>query len=505
MAKANSARLYGDDYQYLMFWTQACRMFDDRSKVVKVEIESDELKSLDDIVVHYSPAIADAGKEIHKDYYQVKFHMRDNGVVTWENLIDPKFINATSKSFLQRVRDAQLKAAPDGKGVRFYLYSTWRLEGELAELHKHTDGSIDVAKLRAAKGRQKLAKVKHAWKKHLNIADDEELYKTISLLYIETGVSCRKLIENLNCQLQLAGFHPVDNTATHPYCDLCRTFVKTNRVAFSKSDIETVCKEAKLWKGRPVFEPKAKRLGIQSFLRITEHLEDATDLRLQLLDKFNEREIKDIRHWKIVAKEVKDFLAQSTKGNSPFHIHLSTHGSIAFLAGYCCNPKFEVDIAPIQSTMGRRLLWRPDFNDQSPYHGWITQEFTGKKKRSDIAVVISATHDAFTDAQAYLNKNDIPVQKVLHLKLPTPSSTAIKDGTHCLKLAQDVVSKIKEARSIHKRKGRIHLFWAAPNSFAFILGQLSAVIGPCNLYEYDFGSGVANAYVPSIKLPEMWK
>lgn len=501
----NAARLYGDDYQHLLFWIQACRMFDERSRVVKVELESPELKSLDDIVVHYSPALTEEGKEIHKEYYQVKFHMRDSGAVTWENLMDPKFINATSKSFLQRIRDAQVKAAPDGKGVRFYLYSPWHLAGEFAKIHRHTDGSLDIAKLRNASGKQKLAKIRDAWKAHLNILDDEELYKTISVLHIQTGSSYKMLVSWLNDKLQLAGFLPVDNGGTHPYCDLCRTFVKTNQVAFSKSEIEAVCKKMKLWKGRAVFEPKAKRVGIQSFLRMTEHLEDATDLRLQLVDKFNEREIKDVKHWKIVAKEVKDFLAQSTKDNGPLHIHLATHGSIAFFAGYCCNPKSGVNISPIQSTMGGRLLWRPDFSDQTPYPGWVAKEFTGKKKKSDIAVIISATHDAFTDAQAYLYKNSIPVQKVLHLKLSTPSSTAIKDGTHCLKLAQEVVSKIKEARSIHKLKGRAHLFWAAPNSFAFILGQLSAVIGPCSLYEYGFGSGVANAYVPSIKLPEMWK
>lgn len=101
LSKSVIPRMLGDDYQACFFWLLACRLFHEHSKVEKVAYELDDVKSLDDVVLFYKTAILDEFSDpVTADYYQIKFHMTQGGTFTWEDLMDPKFINATSYSFL---------------------------------------------------------------------------------------------------------------------------------------------------------------------------------------------------------------------------------------------------------------------------------------------------------------------------------------------------------------------------------------------------------------------
>ncbi|MBG1259733.1 hypothetical protein [Nostoc commune] len=50
---AIAARIQGDDYQARWFWFQICRLFSERTKVVRVGYEANNIKSFDDVVVYY--------------------------------------------------------------------------------------------------------------------------------------------------------------------------------------------------------------------------------------------------------------------------------------------------------------------------------------------------------------------------------------------------------------------------------------------------------------------
>ena len=165
MAKAVAARIYGDDYQARFFWLQACRLFEDRSKVTEVEIEAENVKSVDDVVVHYA-GMFDNGDPLSSDFYQVKFHVTANGAFTWQGMKDPAFINATSVSLLERIRNAQIKYAPDGKGCRFYVYSPWTTHPDdpFSKLVSNTDGHIRWEVLVEGGDKSKMGKVRAAWK-----------------------------------------------------------------------------------------------------------------------------------------------------------------------------------------------------------------------------------------------------------------------------------------------------------------------------------------------------
>ncbi len=105
MTTAVVARQHGDDYQARVFWLEACRLFSRYSKVARVGYEFKGIKSFDDVAVIYSTPIPDErGGTVTADFYQAKYHVDLKGSLTWEALIDPDAIGATSVSLLERLR-----------------------------------------------------------------------------------------------------------------------------------------------------------------------------------------------------------------------------------------------------------------------------------------------------------------------------------------------------------------------------------------------------------------
>ena len=101
-AKAIAARTWGDDYQARWFWIQVCRLFRDRTKVIRVEYETSNVKSLDDVAVFYENDVDEQGNPLDADYYQVKFHVTAAGAFTWKAMMNPDFINSDLAPFKQR-------------------------------------------------------------------------------------------------------------------------------------------------------------------------------------------------------------------------------------------------------------------------------------------------------------------------------------------------------------------------------------------------------------------
>lgn len=503
MANAIAARLLGDDYQHRVFWFQACRMFDERPKVARVELEANNVKSLDDVIVHYDPPINDCGEVLHAEYYQVKFHVAHDGAFTWQALTDPAFINASSVSLLQRIRNAQQQYAPNGTGCRFIVYSPWSVhpDDELASVWSTTDGRIRWDRLSQGGPKSGTGKVRDAWKQHLSLTSDDDLRITLAPLRIRIGPHADELNTWLNDRLRLAGLAPVDEGAqTHPYCDLCRTFVKTGQRVFDRAAIERLCKAEGLWRGVTFTEPTAKRIGIRSFLRATDYLEDVTDDVLCLLHHFEGRKILAPSQWTNVFEDVEAFLKRTTTSSYPHHIHLAAHGTVAFCAGYLLDSKTGVNVSPVQATNKGRVVWH-GMPSTSVTPNWLLEEYFLSKQGTELAIAVSITHAIGNDVQQYLRASQAKVRRLLHVTLPTIGSSAIHDGSQAFTLAQSLVQSIRAALSDSERGSPLHLFWAAPNAFMFLFGQMARCLGPCVLYEYDFESRIPNGYEPSLRVP----
>jgi len=252
-------------------------------------------------------------------------------------------------------------------------------------------------------------------------------------------------------------------------------------------------------------EPDAHRVGIRSFLRWAEYLEDETDAMLCLLKYFEGRKIKSPDLWQSrVFPEIYSFASKTFRGHQRYHLHLHTHASIAFATGYCLDSKAGADVAPMQSIPSGREIWRPDpRREQAAYPTWTFAEKLKAGHGPDVAVALSVTHNALKDVETYVSRSLPQVGRILSCTLPpAPSNRAVVDGTHAQLLASQISSYLKENRTEEERQGKLHIFAAAPNALLFFLGQLGRGFGPCTLYEYDFETNALGTYQPSLSFPQ---
>jgi hypothetical protein len=508
MVRAIAARIQGDDYQARWFWIQACRLFTPLTKVVKVAYEFHGVKSFDDVVVYYEGRMDDEGNSLLAEYYQVKFHVTSAGAFTWQGMMDPGFINASSISILQRLKNAQQQFAPYGMEAHFILYSPWQIHPDdpLAQIHSVADGRLDWERLARGGNRSKMGKIRTAWREYLKLDSDEELRIVLRPLRILPGKTLIELNEKLNDKLYQAGLKPVEEgQLIHPYDDLARRLIQSGKTEFIRSDIEAICKRENLWMEPPISRPNAYQVGIRSFLRWAENLEDETDVMLDLLRWFDGRNIKSPELWQEqIYPAVQNFLA-TLSPNQTCHLHLHAHLSIAFAAGYCLNSKSGIDVAVVQSTRSGRIIWHPNANpNQDAYPTWIFTEELLAEGGSDIAIAIAITHDISTDVKFYLAQTQLPIRRIISATLPgRPNPQAILDGDHAKLLADQLSNYLRVNRTLTERQSQLHIFAAAPNGLVFFIGQVARSFGTTAFYEYDFDTNMPGAYQPSLAFPPL--
>lgn len=504
MSGVNVPRIQGDDYQARWFWMQACRLFYDRTKAVRVAYEQNNVKSFDDVVIYYNNSMQDDdGTRLEAEYYQVKFHVTAAGAITWQGMMDPAFINASTFSILQRLKDAQQQYAPNGSGCHFKLYTPWMVHPDdpLAEIFSRADGKLIFSKLEVGGNRSNMGRIRKAWRDHLQIDSDDKLKIILKPLRIVYGPTLKELGETLNDKLKIAGMIPVeDGVLVHPYDELIRKLLQAGRKEFTRSEIQSICEQENLWRGQSEYEPDAVRIGIRSFLKWAENLEDETDEMLCLLKYFDGRKIRSNDSWQSsVIQEIATFLSQALQNPKRYHLFLHTHTSIAFAVGYI-TAKAGVDIIPVQAG---KHVWRPDLSkSQNMYERWIFNEELITSDGKDVVLALNITHNVLADVKHYTSKFLKNVRRIISCEMPSgPSRWAVVDGTHALYLANNLSDHLKTNRTEQEREGKLHIFIAAPNGLSFYLGQLGRSFGNCVLYEYDFDRGTLGAYQPSISFP----
>jgi len=480
MSKSVAARSFGDDYQGRFFWLQVCRLFEERTKVVRVEMENKNVKSLDDVVVYYK-GMFDNGKPITADYYQVKFHLTTAGAFTWQGMMDPKFINASSVSLLSRIHNAQKNLATKGQGFRFNIFSPWTAhpDDEMAKLLDLTDGHVRWDILSKGSARSKMGKIRNAWCQHLQLAADEDLRCVLAPIRIKQGPTFEELGRQMNCELKYVGFKPMQEGAlVNPYDELARKFIQQGRTSFTRVEIEGVCRREGLWVGRTIPEPNAIRIGVRSFWKFAEVLEDETDTTLCLLRYFDGRVPKNISVWnKAIIPEITQFVRKNIVPSQHYHIRLQTHGTIAFFMGWELNPKSGVDIVPVQDSITGRHIWRSlkiDAKKRNKYPSWkIESTQLQLAKCGETVLAISVSHDIERDVLNYTKRSIRTASLLIHCRLPVLGPAAILNGTHAQLLAEDLVHGILKYRPHYSI---LHVFFSAPNGFMFFLGRLAHVL-----------------------------
>lgn len=509
MAGSVKALQMGFDYQALIFWLHVCRLFESRSKIDRVGYELDEVKSFDDVVVAYHTPVADGtGGYSIKDFYQVKFHVDQNGSITFESLIDPSFIGAKTFSFLQKLLRAQIENTATEYGCRYYLITPWSIhpDNSLSRLVSNDRGEINLSRLYEGEtARSEMGLVRETWRNHLEVAD-EELKNIIYPLRIHASSGNLEQLENtVNLRLEVAGFKPFDTTITaRPYDDLVRKLHKSDRNNFSREEIQTIAEEEGLWTGtsRVLEEEDITKIGIRSFWKFAEYMEDEVDDLLSLNHYFQYRHILSKELWQEkVFPEVKAFIAKYKEPAKPVHLLLDTHGGIAFAAGYFSESKGRTQLIPVQCEVGRiRELWAPVGSDAG--QGWSKEIKEIREGGAEIAVAISVTHDVLDDVLEYVSRNLPEVGEVLSFRVnPNPGRSSVTGGDHAYHLAEILAQNLYKVKKA-KQPAQFHLFIAAPNGFQFYLGAFANLFGNCTVYEYDFEAKKLGAYSPAMAFQE---
>ncbi len=505
--RAVSARQQGDTYQGRVFWLEACRLFQRHTKVTGVGYEIDDVPHFDDVAVVYSEPIRDAhGEMVSADYYQVKWHVDQGGALTCDALTDPSFIGSKSTSLLQRLHEAAKTTSGRNETARFNFMTTWSIPADdvLAKLVSGRDGELRLDVLFGQGTSARFTRVIERWSHDLGVGH-EELRSVLARLRIcANSYSLDHLTRTLSEHLARVGFRAVDHgSRANPYDSLIERLLSEGRNRFTAPEIQTICSEEGLWAG-PESDYVAPIVGIRSFLRFAEHMEDEVDRLLDLAGLFNGREISAPEYWTAkVGPKIREFMTRSVAPLSQCNLYLSAHSSIAFAAGYELDPKSGTRVSLVQNTAAGRSIWAsssvtPNRNSDP----WSVSDISAHPNGREFGIVLSVTHDASSEVLAHVQDHIPQLGHLLAFTIaPDIGPIAVRDGDHALILAQELVKTVRERRPRHTPTGPLHIFSAAPNGLVFLVGRLARSLGPIQLYEHDFESNWPSRYRKSLSLP----
>jgi hypothetical protein len=498
MASSVRPVFFGEDYQHRYFWIQACRLFTEARVVQRVSLEKPIIKAFDDVVTNYAAPRLDAhGRRLDADHFQLKFHVDFRRNFGGLDLTEPRFVNATRRSILQRAADA---SASGDIPARLSLVTSYRISEDdpLRHLVAANDGEMVTNRLFDDRPRSEMGKLREAWRAHLGGINDDGLERVLRHLRIQDGVTFGQLNERLQDKLALAGLELVDDGRfDDTYLGMSRGFIKARMHDHDALSLEPILREHGRWRGGLAEADGPIELAIRSFPRQSYELEDVARL-LDLVPYFHGREtIAGIDWDRDLAPPIQHFLDQQVR-NGQYDLHFDAHLSIGYLAGYMLG-KTDSDVAPVQRQ--GRVVWRPTGADLTgPLWADVREVRLGDGP--DLAIALEVTRAVSDDVAEYAKRSAPSIGRLLVLAMADGSGDrSVQDGDHASALAQRAAQLIEEHRSVEERERPLHLFAAAPIALMFMVGREGRGFGRTTLYEFDFDTRAPGAYQPSFHLP----
>ncbi len=419
--------LLGFDYQARYFWNEAARLFH-TDNVRQVGYEIDCFKSFDDVALHYQkPVFGERGEQIFEDYYQIKFHTDHTNALTWEQLLDPALIGAEKYSVLHRLKDA-VKKATDPNKVRFHLVSPWPIDHNdlLAKLVTNNGGEFKLKEVFSGGDQSACGKMRKKLREHMDLKLDEELKTILIPFRIVVAPNMKLLLKNMNMALQLAGLVMVDETkATCGYDDLIRKENQAGRTWFDKNLMSEVCKRENLFR-EPPKKIENQNVGVRSFHRFAEHLEDGCDHFICLIKHFDDRLVKDQALWNGgIYSEIETFAKTLPHDKGGLQIRFDAHLSIALLTGHFLDLKFPQEISLFQT--GKIWSRSDDLTGKEP--NW---KIGGEGSGETVAVAVSVTHDILGEVRKCMSDSGGAYFRNFVIDNGA-SQTGIANGAHAFK------------------------------------------------------------------------
>lgn len=292
---------------------------------------------------------------------------------------------------------------------------------------------------------------------------------------------------------------PDPSMLANPYDSVYHNLLMNRTNEFTRENFRKLCENEKLFDttGR---DTECPAIGIRSFMRHAENMEDETERFVCFAEHFRDRHILDHALWRTkVVPNVAAFLRDPRLRESEHTLLLDCHSSLAFLAGYELDQKSGAQVFPMQKGV-KCSVWKPAGIRADKEWQWKIESIDMSSEAMDYAVAISVTHDIVADVKQYILATKLPVRALVVLRPEWgPGSSSIVGGDHAVKLAELSVQVFTDLR----RKGAslIHLFTATPNGLLFFIGKQRHALGALQMYEFDFEGSMGRSYAPSIRLP----
>ncbi|QJB42445.1 SAVED domain-containing protein [Chitinophaga oryzae] len=509
MAENVIARLQGDHYQALFFWSEATKLLRPNQYVEKVTWESNTTAGYDDVVTQYvAPGRRCDDLLITKDHFQIKHHVSQAKAFTCAALIDPDFIGTTKATILSRLYDIYKQDDQIVTNSRFIIINTWGVDtkdplgvligsGGALRMEILFDGKSDSSKF---------GKIRRAWREHLQIETDDELRKVLTPLRIRHSYPDIDLfLDMLSERLELAKLQPLtpDQRSLGGLVELIQRLHAGGRKEFTRDELQRICEEEGIVLSEVITED-VHVIGVRSFYKGAQELHLEVHDMLCLLDKFVGRFPGEKVSWPEIYDEIQMLAQKAIDARKPVKLHLDTHLSLAFGMGYVLNSKSGVVASVVQKTANKKLLWSVDLDTlpQQPSNNWDFSTHFPESGGNDLTVCVSVTHDILHDVLQFEQMQQSRPGTILSALInPAPSGTVFKSGNHIYTAVQELIARIRREKQSLGSGATVRLYMSAPVAFAFFFGQLAGPLGKIVLFEYDFEQTRDGSYHQTISLP----
>lgn len=491
MAMQSSARIKGDDYQFLYTWLHVLDLKKKNTRVSKVRIEDPDAAHVDDVTVFYSD-----GTPPH--YYQVKYHVDQRSAYTLELLLE----KGKGKSLLEKFYKTYKEHLNDNPGIaaRLHLVSNWSIDPKDKVLstveneHSRLGDSV-----RSASPASDIGKALQAIKDELKI-EDKELHDFLFALCFYTGRDCTEEFKlRVQERMESLGLKCSENDLAVAV-QIVRDWIKKKHVEVDLQVLEEVLQARDLY--APSSEPAWATVYLVTVKKHQFELEPdyIIDLRKfyadqgeikghELLNGFTYDQtlfprIRSVQ--KKVNEQTRATLIRA-RGFSRLSPWFAFGHTFSQVSGYTIEVKQNDN------------LWRTDAK-ANPDFKLISENAKGELFASNsetVAIGLSVTGSIEADVREYIaNLKDVNA-----LLLLRPEN---KLGADCLQTAGDVVALTQQFKAmarefIRERKAtKLLLFYFGPLSGACFIGhQLNAVCKNIQIMEKLTGEGYIESFVLS--------
>lgn len=470
-----------------------------RNHIARAVIEHRGVDAVDDVVVYYHPpGRNDRGARVSADFYQLKFHVAQNGHVSSETVTDPEW-TGTKDPLLRRFADQWKWLRASHPDARLSLVTNWSWHPDDKLAPHLRDGGALADDFFTAGPRSAVGVIRGRWEQVSGLSGADFLEFARRLRFSHTAVSQEDAELWLQDRCQLAGLQPVRAWEDHSrYDDLGQRLIESGRLEFTPEELRALCAEQGLFDDARA-AAHASTLAVRSFTRFAHVPEGDGAVLIDLTDLFDGRAPRTSAVWNDdIPRRIDAAIPGIMQLKAPVQVALDAHLSVAWYLGAVLDPKCGIPVVLRQKIRNKGIdIWDVSVPAQNPTAGWsFTEEMLGDGR--ELAVAVSVTWSVVDDVRAQLPKLAPSAGTLVHATVPTHGAAVIESGPHARHLADALVEHlVRRVRALGAM--RLHLFAACPVSFGFLLGQHAGALGPTTVYEFNFGR--SRDYAPGMRLP----